>query len=217
MQAMNAVDSRLEQTLEYGWLAPISKGLLYLLNWIYKATHNYGWAIVILTLLITLILLPFNLKKPKNASSSMEMLKKLQYVEQKYKHDPELLAEERKKIYDKYGLMPGFSSFLPMLIQAPIFLGLNRILSNAIELYQAPFIKGWIDDLSVKDPYYILPVIIGGAILASTASKGDIRQRVVMVFVSIMVAYLFSNFPAGLALYVAVNLVMGFVKSSLQR
>ncbi|MGC2310617.1 MAG: membrane protein insertase YidC [Candidatus Babeliaceae bacterium] len=218
IEAMTAVDPRLDQTLEYGWLAPISKWLLYILTLFYKWTHNYGWAIIILTVLMSLILWLFAPKKSKGgASRGMEMVKKLQYVEQKYKNDPEMLAQERNKIYEKYGSPFSGLGFLPMLIQFPVFLGLNRVLSNAIELYQAPFIKGWINDLSVKDPYYILPAIIALIMIFSTASSGDPRQRTVMVFVSIIIAGLFASFAAGLALFFCVNLLMGILKNRIQK
>jgi len=162
-QAMALVDPRLEQTLGYaGLLAPISKVLLSLLNYIYKYVHNYGWAIIILTLFVRLLLLPFTYKSGLGGKKQGDLQKKLKYVEQKYKHDREALAREKMALMKKHA-MPGLGGCLPLLLQFPLFIALSAVLRSSIEFYRAPFLI-W-SDLSAKDPYYILPLLMAGVML----------------------------------------------------
>jgi len=140
--AMALVDSRLEATLDYGWFSSLSKGFIYLLNTLYTYVPNYGLVIILLTIFTTLALLPLTLKSAKSMKKSTELRQKLQYIEQRYKNDPEALAREKAEAIKKYGL-PEMLGFLPLLLQIPLFIGLNRALSSSFELYQAPFF--WLD------------------------------------------------------------------------
>lgn len=209
------VDKKLEDVLDYGWLAFISRPLLYLLNFIYGIFHNYGVAIIILTILIRLIMLPFTLKGEESRRKHVEAQKKLQYIEQKYKHDPELLAREKAEFAKKHGL-PGTLGCLSLFLQIPIFIGLNRVLSNAIELYKAPFF-GWIHDLSARDPYYVLPVLVGISMLMQTSQSGDPRQKVANILIAIIIAAVTSNLSAGLVLFICVSNFLGVLQTYLQK
>jgi len=208
------VDARLEQTLDYsGIFSPISKFLLYVLKLLYSYLKNYGLAIIALTILVKLVLLPFTYRAEEGMQKRAEFDKKLKYVQQKFKHDPEMLAHERAELIKKHG-MPGLSGCLPLLLQLPIFIALSRVLSSAIELYRAPFF-GWIHDLSASDPYYVLPVITGLGMLMQTATMAgnDPKQKIPSVVMALVIGAVTANLAAGLALYICTFNILGIVQT----
>jgi len=200
---MEAVDPRLEAALDYGWLSPLVKILLTILKFLNGIVHNYGWAILLLTLLIRLLMAPLTWRTREAAGKQKEYQRKMQYIEQRYKDEPGRLNEERLELTKKYG-MSSMAGCLPQLVQLPILFGLNRLLYSSIELYQAPFMW-WITDLSAKDPYYILPLLSGLGLLVQLSEDVDMKRGVGMfVFAAFLVAFT-ANFPAGLTLYLAAN------------
>lgn len=202
---MNAVDERLENTLEYsGIWAPISRFLLMLLNWLYEYVHNYGYAIILLTACMRLLLLPFSLRAKRNMADSVEARRQLQYIQQKYKNDPQAKAAAQAEHMRKHGM--GLSGCLPMFIQMPLFFGLSKVLSNAIELYQAPFL--WIKDLSASDPYYILPAAVVLGLLYRALTMKDNSQRVPLLAMALIFGAVSTTLPAGLVLYIAIGSVL---------
>ncbi len=207
-----AVDPRLDQTLHYyGWLAPLSSLLLKALNFFYDYVHNYGLAIILLTILIKLVLLPFTWRGEQSMSRSKDMSKKLAYLRQRHKDDPETLAREQAEVMRKFGA-PMLSGCLPLLLQIPIFFALSRLLSNSFELYRAPML--WISDLSASDPYYIFPVLVAGSMLLNAASA-EAQQRFQMVAVALVLGAVTANLSAGLALYLTVSTALGLLQSRL--
>ncbi|MCL4360917.1 membrane protein insertase YidC [Candidatus Dependentiae bacterium] len=212
---MAKVDTKLEQALDYGWFAPISKPLLSLLKWFYKYLRNYGFAIIALTLLIKLLLVPFTISESKTRERQKEMRKKMQYIEQKYKDDKERLALEKAELIKKQGI-PDMLGCLPMLIQIPIFIGLNRVLTNSIELYHAPFIW-WIKDLSAPD-YFLMPVLIFIAMFYMALDINiDSRQRIMQMLMAVVVAAMMTYLSAGLALFIAVSSWAGIAQTKIQK
>jgi YidC/Oxa1 family membrane protein insertase len=208
--AVSPVDDRLEQTFEYsGYLAPISKILLKMLNFLYRYVRNYGLAIILLTVLIKLMLLPFTIKSEVGMKDRVDMQKKLQYLQKKYKNDPEMLARERAELIRKHG-MPGLGGCLPLLLQIPVFFALSRVLSNSIELYHAPML--WIPDLSASDPYYILPICVTLAMLAQAATT-DSQQRMSVIAMAFVFGAFTASFSAGLALYICVSTILGVLQT----
>lgn len=213
--ALTTVDQRLDQVLDYsGWLAPIAKIALALLNWLYGYLKNYGWAIVALTVLMRLLLIPFSWRAQEGEKKAAEYKKKLQYLQQKYKHDPELLAQEKTELFKKHG-MPGLSGCLPMLVQVPLFFALNRVLSSSIELYKAPFI-GWITDLSATDPYYILPALLVVTMLLQGVLM-DAQKRFMVIGMALVFGAVSINFASGLCLYILVSTLLSVGQSAWQR
>jgi len=208
--AMIAVDGRLEKTLAYsGLLAPISKLLLHILKWLYSYLHNYGLAIIALTCIVRLILLPLTMNSTQKMNQQRELQKKLAYIQQKYKKNPERVAQERNALIRKYG-MPGLGCLLPMLLQMPIFFALSRVLNGSIELYEAPML--WIFDLSAKDPYYLLPILVGCSLLVQTM-QGDAQQRTSGLVTALIFGAFAINFTAGLLLYICVSTLLGIVQT----
>ena len=214
MTSLSKVDPRLEGVLDYGWFAPLCKLLLYLLNFFYGLLKSYGLAIIALTILVRLIMVPFTLKGEQSRRKHVEAQKKLQYLEQKYKHDPELLAREKAEFARKHGI-PGLLGCLPLLLQIPVFIGLQRVLVHAIELYKVPFL--WIPDLSMPDPYYILPGLVGVGMMIQTSQGGDPRQRVANIIIAIVIAAVTANLSAGLTLFIAVSTFLGLAQTYLQK
>lgn len=213
--AMARVDDRLFQTLDYsGLLAPIAKVLLSFLKYLYKYVGNYGLAIILLTLLMRLLLLPFTMRAEQGLKKRAERQKKLKYIEQKYKHDREALNRAKVELM-KGQVIPGLGGCLPMLLQIPIFFALSRVLSSSIEFYQAPFVF-WITDLSARDPYYVLPILVV-AVMLLQAFTGDKAQRMMFMIMAVVVGALFINLSAGLGLYIAVSSLLGVLQTTLQR
>jgi YidC/Oxa1 family membrane protein insertase len=200
---MDLVDPRLSATLDYGWLSPLVKILLAMLKFLYGYVKNYGWAIILLTLLIRLIMLPVTLRGNKALEKQKEFQRKMQYIDQKYKNDQEALSRERMELTRKYG-MSNVLGCLPQLAQLPILLGLNRLLSTSVELYQAPFF-GWITDLSARDPYYILPLLAGAGLLIQVTTDSDARRGITMLLFAALLVAVTAHLSAGLTLYLCAN------------
>ncbi len=204
----------LERAVDFGWLAVLCIPLLYLLNFFDSIVHNYGIAIILLTIIIKLISIPFTQKSMKSMQELQKLKPKLDELQKKYKDDKEKLNEEMMKLYREYGVSP-FGGCLPMLLQMPIWFALYRMLSNSVELYQAAFIPHWIDDLSAKDPYYILPVLLGvGTFLQQklTPSTMDSTQaKVMLYFMPIFLTFIMISLPSGLTLYIFVSSLLSII------
>lgn len=214
--AFDAVDSRLNQLLDYNkFFAPIAKFLLMLLSFLYSYLHNYGLAIIVLTFLIKIVLLPFTVRGEGDLKKrQVEFDKKLRYIQQRYKDDAEALARARADLVQKHG-MPGLGGCLPLLLQAPIFYTLSRVLAGSIQLYKAPF-GFWITDLSARDPYYILPMLIAGSMLMQSVSA-EPKQRMTLATMALVFGAFAVNFSAGLALYFFINTLLTVMQTMLQK
>lgn len=199
---LGQADNRLEELLDYGWFAPVAKLLFMLLRWLYTVLHNYGLAIIALTLILKIAMLPITFKSEHSAQKASDLRRKIQHLEQKYKHDSETLAYEKAELMRKHGV-GDMIGCLPVLLQIPIFVGLNRVLSSSIEMYEASF--AWIPDLSAKDPYYILPSLIGIGMLLQATTTNDPRQKTAMLIMSLVVVGVTATLSAGLSLFFAVS------------
>lgn len=210
---LGSIDKRLMVLLDYGWFSWIAKGLMVALNWINGYTHNYGWAIIFLTLLLHLAMYPFTRRGEMGLQQQKELDRKVKLLKQKYADDPERFRQEQTELYTKHGLSPMLIGCLPIFIQTPIFFGLNAALRNAIELYHAPFVF-WLRDLSVADPYYILPVAIGLSIFFSMkgAAASDPKQNTMSLIFTVLIVGVSINLSAGVNLFV----LMGGVARLLQ-
>lgn len=211
--SLSAADPRLESLLDYGWFAPISKPMLYLLKLLYNYVHNYGWAILLLTLLIKLFMLPLTINGERAAKASTEIQRKMAYLDQKYKHDTETLNREKAELIKKNGM--SMLGCLPILLQIPVFIGLQRVLGTSLELYKAPFL--WMNDLSQSDPYYILPLMAGLGMALQMMQTGNARQRMTNGIIAIVITALSSTFSAGLLLFIAANTLSGVLFSRIQK
>lgn len=208
VNAIAAIEPRLEQVLEYGMLAPLTKLFFNILNFFDKYTHSYGWAIILLALLIKLLMLPLNLRAERAKQSpkqEQDYQKKLKYIQQKYHDDRDALLAAQTELMRKHSMPGGIMGCLPAILQLPIFIALRGVLSNSIELYQAPFL--WIPNLTVQDPYYILPLCFSLAMLLHSANSrsGDPKQRLIGISIALIAGFFMSGFSAGLILYLSVS------------
>lgn len=197
----------LQEAVDFGFFGPISKVLFFVLRYLYSFTKNYGWAIVILTVLIKIIFTPFTQMSFASMKKMQLMQPELKQVQEKYKNmkndDPrkQNMNVEIMGLHKRYGVNP-LGGCLPMLVQMPVLFGFYRLLSNAIELRGAPFAL-WLQDLSRPDPYWVSPLLMGVTMLLQqrmTPSTDPMQQKM-MYIMPIMFTYISINLPSGLVLY----------------
>ena len=174
--------------------------VLWLLHLLYKITHNYGVSIIILTLIVKVVLHPVTKKNFKTMNSMQKLQPHLAEIREKHKHDAETLNKEMMELYKRHKVNP-MGGCLPLLLQMPVFIALFTTLQNAIELRGATFLI-W-SDLATKDPYYILPVLMGLTMIIQQKMmpSPDPNQAKIGMFMSIIFVFMFMNFPSGLVLY----------------
>ncbi len=203
---LKAADHELERSVDYGWFAFIAKPLFVALKFFYRLVGNWGWAIVVLTVVIKLIFAPLTHKSQKSIKRMQKLQPLFAELKEKYKGDPAKLNKETMELYKKHKVNP-MGGCLPMLIQIPVFIALYRVLGNSIELRHAPFIF-WLHDLSSKDPYYVLPIVMGGSMLLMqkmTPTAMDPKQNMIMMLMPVVMTFMFINLPSGLVLYFTVS------------
>lgn len=197
----------LHLSIDFGFFAPIAKIFNSLLRSLYTYTHNYGVAIIILSVLIQIVIFPLSMKSYKAMAIMKKMQPEMKSIQERYKKDPQRMNMELMQLYKKYGANP-FSGCWPMLLQIPIFFALFTMLRNSWDLHGAHFVL-WIKDLSDKDPYYVLPIIMGGLMFIQNninpQTMGDKTQAAVMKWMPVIFTFLFMNFPSGLVLYWIIN------------
>ncbi len=205
---------RMEEMVDYGWFGILAKPMFWLLQQFYAVTRNYGIAIILLTIVVRILLFYPSLK----SALSMEEMKSLQpeilALKEKYKKDPARMNQETMKLYKEKKVNP-LGGCLPMLMQFPFFIALYNVLSVSIELRQAAFIPFWIKDLSVHDPFYILPVLMGLSMILTmklTATTADPSQAKMMMYMNVAFIFLFAWLPAGLLLYITLSNVLSIVQ-----
>ncbi|WP_246058990.1 membrane protein insertase YidC [Campylobacter troglodytis] len=211
---LKELDPRLERVIEYGWFTFIAKPVFAFLNWLFAYLGNWGWAIVVLTLVIRLVLFPLTYKSMISMNKLKDLAPKMTELRQKYKGDPQKLNIHMMELYKKHGANP-FSGCLPILLQIPIFFAIYRVLLNAVELKGAPWAL-WIEDLSVLDPYYVLPILMGATMflqqIITPMAIQDPMQARIMKFLPVVFTFFFLWFPAGLTLYWCVNNVCSLIQ-----
>lgn len=208
-------------SLDYGWFGWVAAPLLIMLKWLYGFVGNWGLAIILLTVIIKVILAPLSYKSYKSMEQMRKIQPLMQKIREKYKDDKQRQNQEVMQLYKTYKVNPA-GGCLPILVQLPIFLGLYRALLYSIELRQASFIPTlpftdivWLADLSLKDPLYITPIVMGVTMLLQqkmTPTTGDPTQAKIMMFMPVVFTVLFINFPAGLVVYWLVNNVLSIAQ-----
>jgi len=217
----------LEETVNLGFFKPLSLPLMWGLAWIYdNVVSNYGWAIILMTILIRILLFPLTHKSTVSMQKMQKLNPKIQAIRQKYKGklkdkqgrpNAEMqrkMNEETMALYKTEGVSPA-GGCLPMFLQIPVLFAFYSLLTASIELRGAPWIL-WIQDLSAKDPYYVLPIIMGASQFLQqkmTPAAGDPMQRRMFAMMPIFFTVLFLGFPSGLVLYWLTNNVLGIAQS----
>lgn len=196
----------LNLTVDYGWLTIIAAPLFWVLQWIYKWVGNWGVAIILLTVLIKLIFYPLSAASYKSMAKMRVMAPKLQKFKELYGDDRQRMQQAMLELYKTEKINP-LGGCLPILVQIPVFISLYWVLLASVGLRHAPFIL-WIQDLSAKDPYYVLPVLMGLSMIVQTRlnpTPPDPVQAKVMKIMPVVFSVFFFFFPAGLVLYWLVN------------
>ena len=203
----------LDLVVDYGWLTVIAAPLFWVLGAIYKLVGNWGWAIMGLTLLLKLAFFPLSAASYKSMAKMRVLTPKLVKLKEAYGDDKQRLNQEMMALYKKEKVNP-LGGCLPVLVQIPVFIALYWVLLGTVEMRNAPWL-GWITDLSVKDPYYVLPLIMGATMFIQTKlnpTPPDPIQAKVMLFMPIVFTGMFLFFPAGLVLYWTVNNILSIAQ-----
>ncbi|MEA3241074.1 MAG: membrane protein insertase YidC [Pseudomonadota bacterium] len=200
---------QLDKSVDFGWFGIIARPLVQLLKFFNRYLHNYGLAIILVTILIKLVFYPLSQKSYQSMNKMKAIQPKVAKMKEKYKDDKARQQKEMMDLYRTYKVNP-FGGCLPIVVQIPVFFGLYRGLMVAIELRHAPFFW-WIQDLAAKDPYYITPILMGATMFLQqkmSPTTGDAMQAKMMLFMPLIFTFMFLNFPAGLVLYWLVNNIL---------
>ena len=203
----------LELVKDYGWVTIIAKPLFWLLEKIHGFVGNWGWAIVLLTLLIKAVFFPLSAASYKSMARMKEITPRMQQIRERFKSDPQKMNAALMELYKSEKVNP-FGGCLPILIQIPVFISLYWVLLSSVEMRGAPWVL-WIRDLSQQDPYFILPVLMAVSMFAQTKlnpTPPDPVQAKMMMFMPLAFSVMFFFFPAGLVLYYAVNNVLSIAQ-----
>ncbi len=203
---LESVNHDLARAIDFGFFSVIADPLLWFMNLINQYVHNYGIAIILLTVLIKLLFWPLTHKSYASMKSMQKLQPEIQKLKERFKNDRARQGQETMELYKKHRVNP-MSGCLPMIIQIPVFFALYRVLYEAIELRHADF-AFWLTDLSAKDPYYITPLIMGATMFIQqkmTPSTMDPMQQKIFLLMPVIFTVLFLNFPSGLVIYWLIN------------
>lgn len=210
----------LEEIIDYGWfpLGRTGNKLLALpffrlLKLFYSFLDNYGLAIMLLTILIKVIFIPLTNKSQKSMKAMQALTPKINEIREKFKKDPQRMNKEIMGLYKKNKVNP-MGGCLPMLLQLPVFIALYNVLMYSIELRGAPFYL-WIRDLSSKDPFYVLPIVMGISMFIQqkmTPTSADPMQAKIMLVLPVIFTFMFLSLPSGLVLYWLVNNILSIAQ-----
>jgi YidC/Oxa1 family membrane protein insertase len=203
----------LELVKDYGMVTIIAKPLFWLLEKIHSYVGNWGWSIVLLTLLIKAVFFPLSAASYKSMARMKEITPRMQQLRERFKSDPQKMNAALMELYKTEKVNP-FGGCLPVVIQIPVFISLYWVLLSSVEMRGAPWI-GWIHDLSQQDPYFILPVLMAVSMFVQTKlnpTPPDPVQAKMMMFMPIAFSVMFFFFPAGLVLYYVVNNVLSIAQ-----
>jgi len=202
-----SLNKELTDAIEYGWFTFIAKPMFLLLQYIHDYVGNWGWTIVLVTILIKLILYPLSYKGMVSMNKLKELSPKIKEIQEKYKNDKQKSGAKMMEFYKKEGVNP-MGGCLPILLQIPVFFSIYRVLLNSIELKGAEW-AFWITDLAEMDPYFVLPILMGITMyvqqLITPNQMQDELQKKLFQFLPVIFTFFFLWFPAGLTLYWFIN------------
>ncbi len=196
----------LDRTLDYGFLWILAEPIFKAMKMIYSVIGNWGWTIILLTLGIKLVLYPLSAASLKSMAKMRNLQPQMLRLKELYGDDRQKMSQETMSLYKKEKVNPAGGCF-PMLLQMPVFISLYWVLMESVEIRHAPWIF-WIQDLSAKDPYFVLPIIMGASMLFMQKlqpAPTDPMQAKIMQIMPIAFTFLFMGFPSGLVLYWTVN------------
>lgn len=202
----------LDLTVDYGWLWWVAKPIHWVLQMIHEAVQNWGWSIVMLTLLIKVVLFPLSHKAYISMGHMRKVAPKMAAIKEQCGDNRQKLQEEMMKLYRTEKINP-LGGCLPMMLQMPVFIALYWVLMESVELRHAPFVA-WIKDLSVMDPWFVLPILMGASMYFQqkmNPAPPDPMQAKIMQYLPFIFTIMFLWFPAGLVLYWLVNNISSMI------
>ncbi|WP_257874281.1 membrane protein insertase YidC [Helicobacter sp. 13S00482-2] len=211
---LKEINPNLTDVVEYGIITFFAKPVFLLLNFLHSYTLNWGWAIILLTLIVRIILFPLSYKGMVSMQKLKEVAPKMKELQAKYKDDPQKLQSQMMQLYKKHGANP-MGGCLPLILQIPVFFAIYRVLYNAVELKSTGWIL-WIHDLSVMDPYFVLPILMGVSMYMSQVltpnTIADPTQAKIFRLLPVVFTLFLITFPAGLVLYWTVNNIFSILQ-----
>jgi YidC/Oxa1 family membrane protein insertase len=216
ISVLESADPLLLKMVKFGIFSAIAKPLLITMKWFYGIVGNWGWSIILLTLLVRMIVMPLHIMSFKSMKAMQKVQPLIQSLRDRYKDDQMTLNREMMALMKKHKVNP-MGGCLPMLLQIPVFFALYRVFSESIELYQAPFIF-WISDLSLKDPFFVLPILMAAVMYLQqkmTPSTMDPAQAKVMQFMPLIFSFMMISLPSALTLYMFVSTFFGILQQYL--
>ena len=210
---LEAIDENLKLTVDYGWLTILSQPLFWLLSAAYNFIGNWGLAIIFVTFLIKLVFYKLTESSGRSMAKLRNLQPRMKSLQDRYKDDKQALSSAMMELYKREKVNPA-AGCLPILIQMPFFLAFYWVLLESVEMRQAPFVF-WLTDLSTKDPYFILPLIMGAAMFFQqklNPAPADPIQAKVMQIMPIMFTAFFAFFPSGLVLYWVTNTLLSIAQ-----
>jgi len=208
-----ATGPHLERTADYGLLTVIAQPLFTGLTFVHRVTGNWGWAIILVTAFIKLAFYPLSQASGRSMAKMRAVAPRMKQIQDTFKDDREKLGRAMMELYKKEKINP-LAGCLPMVVQIPFFISFYWVLLESVEMRQAPFLL-WINDLSVRDPYFVLPLLMGGAMFAQfklNPAPPDPMQAKIMQFMPLVMTATMGWSPSGLVLYWLTNTVLSIVQ-----
>ena len=212
-EQLKEVGPRLELTADYGKLTILSQPLFWLLEKVHGFVGNWGWAIVIVTILLKLLFYKLTETSGRSMAKMRTIAPRVKTIQERYKDDREQLAKQMMEIYKREKINP-VAGCLPILVQMPVFLAFYWVLLESVEMRQAPWVL-WIQDLSSRDPYFILPIMMGAAMFGQfklNPAPPDPMQAKIFAFMPIIMTVMMAWFPSGLVLYWLTNTLLSIAQ-----
>jgi YidC/Oxa1 family membrane protein insertase len=204
-----ATGPRLERTVDFGILTVLAQPLFATLNWVHGLVGNWGWAIILVTALIKLLFYPLSQASGRSMAKMRTVAPRMKQIQETFKDDREKLGRAMMELYKKEKINP-LAGCLPMLVQIPFFISFYRVLLESVEMRQAPFLL-WVNDLSSRDPFFVLPLLMGAAMFAQfklNPAPPDPMQAKIMQFMPLVMTGMMAWFPCGLVLYWLTNTLL---------
>jgi YidC/Oxa1 family membrane protein insertase len=212
-EQLAAAGPRLDLTADYGLLTVLAHPLFVTLKWIHGLVGNWGWAIIIVTALIKLLFYPLSQASGRSMAKMRAIAPRMKQIQESYKDDREKLGRAMMELYKKEKINP-LAGCLPMVVQIPFFISFYWVLLESVEMRQAPFML-WVNDLSSRDPFFVLPLFMGAAMFAQfklNPAPPDPMQAKIMQFMPLVMTGMMAWFPSGLVLYWLTNTVLSIVQ-----
>jgi len=200
--------------IDFGWFSAICVPMLWLMRFFFEYVGNWGVAIILLTIVVRGITFPVTLKQYKSMARMKILQPEVKALQAKYKEDPPRMQQEMMKLYREHKVNP-LAGCLPMFLMMPIYFSLYRTIYSAVELYRANF-AGWLTDLSIQDPYYITPLLLGGLMFIqmrlNPSAGAEAQQKIIMYVMPVMFTAMMLFLPSGLVIYILVSTMLGIVQ-----